>query len=97
MATYTVNKQQSTEEESVLYAIFVQRDPTRFTHSKATLWFDARETGARLLRKPRERLNSEDVWAVVICAGETVEQAVKRGVQILKERGELCRKLKERK
>ncbi len=75
----------SDENSPADYAVFVKRDPSRFVQGKAKTWLQARSAGARRLKQPRETLDYEDVWAQVMLEGDTVEQAVKRGVRLLKE------------
>ncbi len=63
------------------YVVFAVRSPERWVAGWASDWQGARELGARKLR-----LSSADVWAVGVWAGETDEDALKRGVRILNER-----------
>lgn len=89
MAECTPTSQQSTADEEnspVDYAVFVKRSPARFVELRAKTWLQARSLGARKLKEPREKaLDYEDVWAMAVFDGEAAEEAVKRGVRLLKE------------
>lgn len=85
--TSTSDESTASDENSPAdYAVFVKRDPSRFAQVTAKTWLQARSVGARRLKRLRETLDYEDVWAqVMMLEGDTVEQAVKRGVRLLKE------------
>jgi hypothetical protein len=86
------------DETPVPYVVFVRRAPNRWARVDEVTWMAARENGAKAIerdaRAKRERISVSwlDVWAVLMFSGERPENAVKRGVRLLKESNERLQK-----
>ncbi len=74
---YSRTIRESSETELVEFVVYDRRDPNRRVVGKAATWEDARDQGARALG-----IRSEFTWAVLRLEGETIRQAIARGLSL---------------